>query len=198
MVYSQIAVVVALATAAGSLMAHYASRFLDHAGIFHYSPDDDDDDDSDNGGNKDNGDGNDDDDNDTKRSAPLISGGIRQRVPIGYAPEDLSLWANRLATEATGDLTLSVTVNFSAWDAPSRAFQLLQLRSFLQGLQAADSQRRLQLPAAKATTPTTPTAVLAQASEEESALVKEFVQRYIGHLERRIKLEQQAAASSSS
>jgi hypothetical protein len=36
-----------------------------------------------------------------------------------------------LATEATGDLTLSATTNFTQWEPHARAFQLLQYKSFL-------------------------------------------------------------------
>ncbi|KNE63229.1 hypothetical protein AMAG_08378 [Allomyces macrogynus ATCC 38327] len=145
------AAVVGMGIGAGAVMAQSFAHALAATGLFTYVPDDDDDDDDD------------DDAGVTTRAQP---------APIVElaTDEELAAVRRRLAVEAAGDLTLNVTVNLRQWDQPARAFQLLQLQSFLDALNA-DVAKSESLDAATAA---------------EVALVRQFAMDMIAHIESRM------------
>ncbi|KAI9184472.1 hypothetical protein H9P43_003525 [Blastocladiella emersonii ATCC 22665] len=115
--------VTGLGIGAGSLAAVSLSQALDATGLFSYVPDDDDDEDDDAG--------------EDKAEGTELDGGATLVVDdAGLGPNTAHL-ARRLALEATGDLTLSATVNLHRFDPAARAFQLLQLKGYLAALDDA-------------------------------------------------------------
>ncbi|KNE62246.1 hypothetical protein AMAG_07484 [Allomyces macrogynus ATCC 38327] len=154
------AAVVGMGIGAGAVMAQSFAQALAATGLFTYVPDDDDDNDDD---------GDDDDDDEdagvTTRAQP---------APIVEltTDEELAAVRRKLAVEAAGDLTLNVTVNLRQWDQPARAFQLLQLQSFLDALNDA----------AKVSGSDDDDA----ATAAEVALVRQFATDMIAHLESRM------------